>query len=336
MPVHMSKENPAQTPPPSMQLFQFIWPGAMAMQAIYVAATLGIADHLHPTAKSIEALAAASNTHPGSLRRLLRSLKSIGIFSEDESGNFQNTPMSDCLRRDHPQSIRAWAVFLSAPFFWKSLGALHETVITGQTAVDRVFGKPFFTYLAEHSDDAAIFNAAMGQGSAMIAPLVVSAYDFSKFTRIVDVGGGNGTLLRGILAANPRASGVLFDLPKVVATASVDAEIIGGDFFDAVPAGGDAYVLKGVVHDWNTPDAVRILKNCRRAIRPDGTLLLVEGVMQSGEPNPGNFMDVLMMTLTGGQERTESDFRSLLGDAGFSLQRVIPLGPTSLLECKPL
>jgi len=333
----MSKENPTQTPPsPSTQLFQFIWPGAMATQAIYVAATLGIADHLHPTPKSIDELAASTNTHLESLRRLLRSLKSVGIFAEDESGKFQNTPMSDCLRRDSPQSIRAWAVFLTAPFFWKSLGALHETVLTGQTAVDRVFGKPFFTYLAEHSEDAAIFNAAMGTGSAMIAPLVVSAYDFSRFKRIVDVGGGNGTLLRGILEANPSLRGVLFDLPEVVATANVDAEVIAGNFFDSVPAGGDVYILKGVVHDWNTSDAVRILKNCRRAIRPDGTLLLVEGVMPAGESNPGNFMDVLMMTLTGGQERTESDFRSLLADAGFALQRVIPLGPTSLLECKPL
>lgn len=319
-----------------MQLFQFIWPGAMATQAIYVAATLGVADHLHPTPRSIGELAAATHTHAESLRRLLRSLKSVGIFSEDAAGKFQNTPMSDCLRHDHPQSIRAWAIFLSSPFFWKSLGALHETVMTGETAVDRLFGKPFFKYLAEHSDAAAIFNAAMGSGSAMIAPLVVSGYDFSKFMRIVDVGGGNGTLLRGILAANPQARGVLFDLPEVVATAKVDAEIIGGDFFDAIPAGGDAYILKGVVHDWSTPDAVRILKNCRSAIRPDGTLFLVEGVLPSGESNPGDFMDVLMMTLTGGQERTESGFRSLLSDAGFSLQRVIPLGPTSLLECKPV
>ena len=333
----MSKENLAQTPPsPSMQLFQFIWPGPMAAQAIHVAATLGVADYLHPTPRLVDELAAATNTHPESLRRLLRSLKSVGVFSEDESGKFQNTPMSDCLRRDHPESIRAWAVFLSAPFLWKSLGALHETVVTGQTAVDRIFGKAFFTYLAEHSDDAAIFNAAMGRGSAMVAPLVVSAYDFSGFTRIVDVGGGNGTLLRGILAANPRVRGVLFDLPQVVATADVDAEIIGGDFFEGIPSGGGAYIFKGVVHDWSTTDAVRILKNCRRAIRKDGTLLLVEGVMPSSESNPGNFMDVLMMTLTGGQERTESDFRSLLADAGFSLQRVIPLGPTFLLECKPL
>lgn len=218
--------------------------------------------------------------------------------------------------------------------------------LTGQPAVNRVYGKPFFEYLADCPDDAAVFNAAMTAGSEMSVPLILAAYDFSRFERIVDVGGGHGALLDAILSANPRVRGVLYDLPPVVASAAAPRsegvaarrEVFGGDFFEAVPEGADMYILKGVIHDWNDDDALKILKNCRRAIKRDGRLLLIEEVLKpSSQPDPGReFMDVLMLTLVGGRERTESAFRALLQEAGFSLTCVIPTGwASSIIESQP-
>ena len=332
--------------PPSAQLMQMIWPGAMAAQAIYVAAQLGIADLLKDGPKQIDELGKATGAHAPSLHRLLRALTSLGIFSETGTGTFQNTALSEALRGDLPNTMRPWAIFLSAPFMWKPFGDLYETVMSGQPAVDRVLGKPFFAYLAEHPNDAAIFNSAMTAGSEMNVPAVLAAYDFSQFERIVDVGGGQGALLRGIMSANPNLHGVLFDFQEVVsgATALTTGElasrcqVVGGDFFESVPEGADAYIMKGIIHDWNDDDALRILKNCRRAIRDDGRLLLVEMILKpSGEPDPGTFGDVLMLTLVGGRERTESDFRALLQKAGFDLSRVVTTdAPNSIIEGRPI
>jgi len=241
--------------------------------------------------------------------------------------------------------MRPWAIFLGSPFMWRSWSDLYETVVTGEPAVNRVLGQPFFTYLAKHPDDAAIFNAAMTAGSEMSIPAILAAYDFSQFEKVVDVGGGQGALLSGILAANPQLQGVLFDFPAVVTGArpamrkTLDSrcEVFGGDFFEWVPEGGDAYVLKGIVHDWNDEDALQILKNCRRAIKPHGRLLLIEGVLKpSGQPDPGTFMDVLMLTLVGGRERTKADFQRLLENAGFSLSRVIATEGPSIIEAQPI
>lgn len=332
---------------PSGQLMQFIWPGAMAAQALYVAAKLGVADALKGGPRSAEDLALETKSHGPSVRRLLRGLTSLGVFSENASGHFQNTDLSDTLRTDHPQSIRAWAIFLGAPFLWRPWGELYETVMRGQPAVNRVYGKSFWAYLAAHPDDAAVFNAAMTAGSEMAVPWIVKAYDFSRFERVVDVGGGHGALLHAILLANPKTRGVLYDLPPVVAGAAAvrseavaaRCEVRGGDFFERVPEGGDAYVLKGIIHDWDDDKALTILKNCRRAIKPDGRLLIIELVLKpSTQGDPGQeFMDVLMLTLVGGRERTESDFRALVREAGFSLISVTPTdGSPSIIESRPL
>ena len=340
----MSNGEPqAQPVSPSMQMMQMLWPGAMAVQAIHVAAKLALADLVAGGPKSIRELADATHTHGPSMARLLRALTSLGIFVEDTTGRYRQTALSDTLRSNHPESIRPFAMMLGAHFVWKPCGALQETVRTGQPSFERVYGAPFFEYLAGHPDDAAVFNAAMSSSPGYVAA-IVGAYDFSKFERIVDVGGGHGLLLAGILAANPRLRGVLYDLPGVVAGSSAlgqepisqRCEIIGGDFFKGVPAGADAYMLKGIIHDWNDEAALKILKNCRRAIRPDGTLLIVEAVLTPSTDPATALMDMLMMVLTSGRERTESEFRSLLQEAGFSMVQVIRAMGASIIESRPV
>jgi len=314
----------------------------MAVQAIHVAAKFGLADLVAGGPKSIQELAKATRTHSSSLARLLQALTSLGIFAEDATGRYRQTALSDTLRSDHPESIRPFAMMLGAHFVWRPSGALEEAVRTGQPSFERVYGAPFFEYLGGHPDDAAVFNAAMSSSPAYLAA-IAGAYDFSKFERIVDVGGGHGLLLAGILLANPRLCGVLYDLPAVVAGASAlrqepisqRCEIIDGDFFQGVPAGADAYMLKGIIHDWNDEAALKILKNCRRAINPDGRLLVADAVLTPSTAPATALMDMLMMVLTSGRERTESEFRSLLQEAGFSMVQVIREAGVSIIESRP-
>jgi SAM-dependent methyltransferase len=327
----------------STQLMQLVWPGGIAVQAVNVAAKLGLADQLAAGPKTVGELAGATGMHPASLARLLRALTSLGVFVEDTSRRYCQTPLSEALRADHPESVRPLAMMMGAHFFWEPIGRLDESIRTGQTAFERVYALSFFRHLADHPEDAAVFNAAMSSMLPYNAD-IVAAYDFSKFRRIVDVGGGHGALLAAILEANSQARGVLLDLPSVVAGASAlrsegiagRYDIVGGDFFDGVPEGGDAYLLKGVIHDWPDEAAIEILKNCRRALRPGGTLILLDNVL-TGSDDPGRaLMDLLMMVLTGGRERTEGEFRSLLRAAGFALTRVIPTRGHSILESWPV
>lgn len=334
-----------QAPPasPPMQMMQILWPGAMAVQAIHVAAKLGLADLVASGPKSINELADATHTHGPSMARLLRALTSLGVFADDTTGRYRQTELSDTLRSDHPDSIRPSAMMFGAHFVWKPSGALEETVRTGQPSFESVYGAPFFEHLAGHPDDAAVFNAAMSSSPGYLAA-IVGGYDFCKHERIVDVGGGHGLLLAAILSANPRLRGVLHDLPTVVVGASAlrqepisqRCEIIGGDFFKGVPTGADAYVLKGIIHDWNDEAALKILKNCRRAIRSDGTLLIVEAVLTRSTASTSALMDMLMMVLTSGRERTESEFRSLVQEAGFSMVQVIRAAGVSIVESRPV
>jgi SAM-dependent methyltransferase len=325
------------------QLRQLLWPGAVAVQAIHVAAKLHLADLMAAGPKSVAELAEATHTNETSLARFLRALTSLGIFATDPSGRYCQTPLSDTLRADHPESIRPSAMMLGARFIWEPVGWLDEAIRTGQVAFERVHSAPFFQYLAKNPEDAAIFNAAMSSMPSYLAE-IVGAYDFSKFRRIVDVGGGQGALLAAILEANPQTRGVLQDLPSVIAGAGVlrregiaeRCEAVGGDFFDGVPEGGDAYVLKGIIHDWDDEAAVKILKNCRRAIRPDGTLILLDTVLTGADDPARALMDLFMMVLTSGRERTEPEFRSLLQQAGFSLTRVISTRFHSIVESRPV
>jgi hypothetical protein len=327
-------------------MFQYIL-SLMIPQAIHVAAKLGIADIVAKAPATTDALAVATQSNAPSLSRLLRFLASVGIFSEDSSGRFRQTPLSDALRTDHPQSVRGAAIAFGSAFLWNAFGELSTTIATGEPAFKHVFGTSFFEYLAAHPEDAAIFNAAMTSVSSVELPLVIAAYDFSCFERIVDVGGGQGALLHGILSANPKLRGVLFDLPSVVAGAASlrsgsiaeRCEIVGGDFFQAVPGGADAYLMRVVIHDWNDEDALKILKNCRRAVPAHGKLLLVESVLKPpNQPDPGRFNDLTMLVVApGGRERSETEFTELLREAGFSLTRVLPAtGLTSIIEACPV
>ncbi len=343
----MSEQNaqPAQ-PAPSARMFQYIL-SLMIPQAIHVAAKLGIADIVANAPASADELAAATKSHAPSLGRLLRFLASVGIFSEDSSGRYQQTPLSDALRTDHPQSVRGTAVAFGSGFLWRAFGDLSAAIATGRPAFDHVFNTSFFEYLAAHPEDAAIFNSAMTSVSSVELPLVVAAYDFSRFGRIVDVGGGEGALFHGILSANPKLRGVLFDLPSVVLGAASlrggsiaeRCKIIGGDFFQAVPEGADAYMMRVVIHDWNDEDALKILENCRRAIPAHGQLLLIESVLKPpNQPDPGRFNDLTMLVVApGGRERTEAEFSELLREAAFALTRVLPATSlTSIIEASPV
>jgi hypothetical protein len=321
---------------------EYIWPGIIAAQAIHVAAKLRIPDLLASGPKTAAELASECGAHAPTLQSLLRALATLEMFAATPDGRFLNTPLTETLRTDHPQSQRDSALFLPAAFLWRPLGELYESVRTGDPAFERIFGQQFFQYLAARPEDAAVFNAAMTQGIAWTTDALLAAYDFSRFEQLVDVGGGEGALLRDILRATPRLQGILFDQPSVVAGASniltgdiaERCQIVGGDFFVSVPEGADAYLMKGVIHDWPDQDAARILGNTRRAIRAGGILLLSERTVDSSS-RPAGLMELLMLVI-GGRERAEAEFRSLLADTGFSLTRVIPMELGSLIECHPV
>lgn len=321
---------------------EYLWPGIIAAQAIHAAVKLRIPDALASGPKTNPELAAECGAYPRSLECLMRALATLELFTLQPDGRFGNTPLAEMLRADHPQSQRDGAQLLTSAFLWRPLGELEESVRTGEPAFERIFGQRFFSYLATHPDDAAVFNAAMTQGVSWTTSVLLAAYDFSRFTRLVDVGGGEGALLRDVLAATPGLRGVLFDLPTVVSGATeiltgdiaARCQVVGGDFFGSVPEGADAYILKGVIHDWPDEDAVRILRNIRRAIRSDGTLLLIEGLVDSAE-FPSGFSELLMLVI-GGRERTAEEFRALLATAGFAVARVIATGRSSVIECRPV
>jgi SAM-dependent methyltransferase len=313
------------------EMMALIWPGALAAQAIYAAARLGIADLLADGPRSAEEIAAATKAHAPSVRRLLRALTSLEVFREEDDGRFSQTPLSDTLRLG--SHMRPWAIMLGLPFVWEPWGRLYDGVMTGNCAFEEVFDTSFDEYMAAHPDEAEAFNDAMDAGASMATAAVVAAYDFSKFATIVDVGGGRGALLAGILDANPNARGVLFDLPDVLADANklqvtrhgTRRTVESGDYFERIP-NGDALVLKSIIHGCDDERAVRLLRNCREALNPGGRLILVETVLSpKHEESPRKaMMDLMMLTLTGGHERTAEQFKVLLGEAGFELSQIVP------------
>jgi SAM-dependent methyltransferase len=337
-----------QEVPPSFALFKMVT-GYYVSRAIHVVAKLGIADHLSEGPRRVDDLAVATGTHAPSLKRVLRLLASVGVFTEEADSRFALTPMGACLRAGVPGSMRA-AALLFGGVTQQAWGDLQRSVETGEPAFRRVFGMDSFDYMAQYPDEAANFDAAMADFTKQIATAVVAAYDFSPFRRIVDVGGGNGALLAGILKANPSLAGVLFDLPQVADRAIAPmrelgladrCEIVVGDFFKAVPGGGDAYLLKHVIHDWNDDRAAEILRNCRRAMGAEAKLLILEGVYppridQSDESRGAAANDVNMLVCTGGRQRSEAEFRNLYETAGFSLTRILPSQtPVKVIEGIP-
>ncbi len=315
-------------------------------QAIYVTTRLGIPDLLANRPQTSEALAAATDTHAPSLYRLLRAVASLGILEEDETRQFTLTPMGRLLRSDVSGSMRAWTILLGEPWFRGAWDNLLHSVRTGNAAFEAVHGAEFWAYVGRDPDANALFNAAMSSVAPIRTKSTVEAYDFSAFRVVVDVGGGHGTLLAAILASHPKVRGILFDLPHVVegagaglraAGVSDRCEIVGGSFLEAVPAGGDAYVLQSVIHDWDDESSVRILQSCRRSMGRGAKLLLVELVVPTGnEDHPSKLSDLNMLVLCQGRERTAEEFSGLLAIAGLMLRRILPTSsPWSVLEAVP-
>ncbi|HET7034984.1 MAG TPA: methyltransferase [Thermomicrobiaceae bacterium] len=331
---------------PSMALLRLI-DGYQISQAIAVAAALGVADLLAGGARSSDDLAAACGANPRALYRLLRALASVGVFHEEEGRRFALTSLGDCLRTDMAESLAGLAVNRASQSHWHAWGQLLYSIQTGQNAFRHLFGMSPWEYRAQRPEEEAIFDRGMTSLSRQNTAAVLAAYDFDRFRRVVDVGGGQGALLAGILARHPNLRGVLFDQPAVVARAGQllreanvagRCELVGGDFFAAVPEGGDAYLLRFILHDWEDAEASAILRSCRRAIAPDGRLLVIERLIEP--PNTGSdgkLADLNMLVNPGGQERTPEEFAALFAGAGFHLARVIPTAlDTSIVEALPV
>lgn len=323
--------------------------GTWTSQMLYVAAKLEIADALTGGPKSAAELASATGTNEDALYRLLRALASLGVFAEEESSprTFRLTPLAECLRRDVPDSRWAIAVMFGEEHFgcW---GDLLESIRTGETAFPKRYGAPIFEYLPQHPEKAKLFDAAMTSFHGPETAAMLDAYDLSDVSVLADIGGGNGSTLIGILNRYPQLQGILFDLPGVVERARADIEsagladrcqVVGGSFFESVPAGADAYMMRHIIHDWYDDRAVPILQTIRKAIGANkARLLVVEHVLEAGNTHDfGKLLDLNMLLLPGGQERTEAEFRQIYSEAGFELTRIVPTASAvSVVEGRPV
>ncbi|MCA1407281.1 ubiquinone/menaquinone biosynthesis protein [Ensifer sp. IC3342] len=315
--------------------------GFAVSQALRVIIELGVPDLLAAGERSVDELAAATQSEADALYRVMRLLAPEGVFREVGPRHFELTELGAALRSNQSGPRDFVRMINSEPYL--AFEQLLYSARTGKPAFDKVFGSPRFEWLSEHPEQAALFQRAMVAMSQGSNEAVAEAYDFGPFTRVVDLGGGHGQLLSAILARNPHLGGVLFDLPSGVAAARQGdggnlprTEFIGGDFFESVPS-ADVYVIKKVVHDWDDERAALILRNCRKAMQPNGKVLVAETLVPPGdEPNLIKGIDVVMLAITGGLERTEVQYASLFNAAGLQLERVIETkGPISILEASP-
>jgi len=342
--VSATQKNPGPGPnelPPQAVMMQMIT-GAWGSQLIYVAARLGVADLLKDGPKSASELAEATGTDAPTLYRVMRALASLGIFAEDENKRFTMTPLATPLQTG-PGSLRAMALHLGERPSWHAWGELLYSVQTGKTAFPHVNGQEIFDYYGQHPESLEPFNQAMTNFSETVIAALIKGYDFSAATKLIDVGGGHGSLLSAVLKVNPEMKGVLYDLAPAAEGAKARlaeegvadrCEVVAGNFFESVPTGGDAYMMKHIIHDWDEERAVAILKNCHRAMADNGRLLLIEAVIAPGnEPSLGKLMDINMLILPGGRERTEAEYGELFAKAGFRLTRVTPTeSPVAVIE----
>jgi hypothetical protein len=310
-------------------------------RAICTAAELGVADLLAEGPRSIESLAEAAEARPHELGRLMRFLASQGFFEEDDEGRFALNDAAVPLRSDADQSARFQAMYYGSRAIWEAWGGLTDAVRKGTTGFEAVHEQGFWEHLAEDSGDAATFDRHM---SLMVRRRnVAGGYDYSGIGTLVDVGGGLGTTLAEVLRANPTMQGMLFDLPDVIARArgTIGAsdvadrcELVEGSFFDAVPSGGDAYLLSNILHDWDDEDCRRILRACRAAMEPGAKLLLGESLLppEPNTPSMAWFVDLQMMVVTGGMQRSQRQFDELFAETGFTPTQTFPAGATSVLE----
>lgn len=318
--------------------------GYRITQALYVVAKLGIADHLADGPKDAATLASEVGVLPDPLHRILRALVSVGALIVDASGRFGLTPATALLRTDVPGSDAPFVIFQGEQSY-RAFGDLLHTLRTGETAFDHVFGMGHFEYLAQHPVESATFNAAMA-ASTRLAVNPLDGYDFSGHRTIVDVGGGAGALIASVLRANPGMRGILFDLPAAVVGAPSHlaamgvkdrCEICTGSAFESIPSGAEVYLMSRILHDFADEKALVLLRNCRKAIPPGGLLLLREGVLpETNIPRRRALLDLEMMAINGGRERTEAEWRTLLDRSGFSLSRIWPSkGIQDLIEARP-
>jgi SAM-dependent methyltransferase len=306
--------------------------GFRTTQMIHVAAKLGLADCLAAGPRSAWDLAAAVGAEPQALHRLLRALASLGIFAQDDAGAFALTPQAELLRSDAQESLRDIALMYGEDWLWQAYGNMTHSVRTGAPAFTKTHGQPFYGYLHAHPRAAARFHAAMSGFSSHETDAILEAYDFATARSVVDIGGGHGGLLAALLRAHAQLAGTLFDLPSVVAGAEATLSELGvadrvrtvaGDFFDEAPAGADLYVMKSVLHNWDDPDAQRILATCRAAMAPEARLLVIERVVPEGNaPAEAKLFDINMLVVAGGRERTEPEYRRLFEAAGLAVGRV--------------
>jgi hypothetical protein len=331
-------------PPAVPSLIRLIM-GAYASQAICVIARLGVADVLAYGPRPLAEIARRVGARDSALYRVLRALGEVGVVRELDDRWFALTPLGEILRSDVPGSLRAWATMIGMPFRHRPWSELYAAIRTEGSAFDRVYGTQLSDYLAEHSDDAAAFAA--GTAALYTYRNIVGEYDFGRFSMIVHVGGGRGAVLAAILCANPHLQGVLFDSPTAVPGAEDElsragvinrCRLVSGDFFGSALAGGDVYLLTGMIHGSGDDQAVKILSSCRAVMAHTARLLIAETVLPGGsQPSIGKLMDLQTLVFSdNGRLRTEAEFRALLDQAGFRLVRTVPSSEmVSLVEAVP-
>ena len=343
MPPQSTAPDPsANNAAPGEQLLSILF-GFMVSQALALAAKLGIADMLKDGPQPVTELARVAHVQPQPLYRVLRALAAAGIFAEEEKGHFRLTPMAEVLRSDAAGSLRGFATYMGADWHWRAWEDLEYSVREGKPSFEEIYGMPLFEYLPKNPEQAGLFNNAMTSFSAAASAALLEAYDFSGIKKLVDVGGGHGFMLTSILEKYPEMQGIVFDAPPVVDGARKQiaarglkgrCESVGGNFFEAVPGGGDAYVMKHIIHDWEDEKALKILRHCHQAMTPDGRILIIEMVIPEGNtPSLGKLLDLEMMVFLHSFERTEEEYRALYEQSGFELTRVVATNsPYSVIE----
>jgi hypothetical protein len=334
----------APQPDPQQIIFQLAT-GYIPAAAIQTVVKLGVPDQLAGGPRAVADLAAAAAVNEDALYRVMRALAGLGVFAETAPRTFALTPAGEMLQRGR---LREMALWISSPFHFRVYSNMLDAVRTGTPAAEKTVGMPVFEYLAKDTELSAIFNDAMTGFSASVVAAILEAYDFSGIGVLVDVAGGHGALLTAVLQQYPAMRGILMDVDHVIEGAKPRiraqhlegrCEAVAGDFFNAVPAGGDAYMMKHIIHDWDDERASRILKNVQRELRgkSGGKVILLETVIQPGNaPDLGKLMDLEMLMMPGGRERTEAEFRTLLAASGFELTRIVPTkSPLSVIEGRP-
>lgn len=333
MEIQQENTQPSTDLQPQKAILQMA-SGYWVSQALYVAAKLGIADLLKDGSKCCDELAKTTGVNARALYRLMRGLASMGVFAEQEPDYFTLTPLAACLQSDIPGSMRAIVIMVGGEYY-QSWGKFLYSIQTGDSAFEHLHGMSLFQYYAQNPELGKLYDEAQKSGSAAARAEILKCYDFSGISKLVDIGGGNGSLISSILIANPTMQGVLFEQPSVIVEAkdlieaekvSERCELVAGDFFESVPSGGDAYILRYILHNWDDERAIAILKNCHRAMVENGKLVVIEQVIPPGnEPFIGKLLDLHMLVLfPGGCERTENEYRALFEASGFKLNKIFP------------